>query len=99
MANQMRFHPAVPSDLREAIDYYDEISPLLGDRFRKMVDGSYDLIESHPEMFPLVFDDVRFAKVRRFPYLILFRQRHATIMVLGVFHGASDPERWHARAH
>ena len=27
MANRLRFHPAVPSDLCEAIGYYNEISP------------------------------------------------------------------------
>jgi len=27
--------------LSDAIDHYDEISPLLGDRFRKMVDARF----------------------------------------------------------
>lgn len=98
MANRLRFHPAVPSDLSGAIACYDEVSPLLGDRFRKMVDARFDLIESQPEVFSLAFADVRFATVRRFPYVILFRQRKETIMILGVFHGASNPERWRERA-
>ncbi|MEI8373445.1 MAG: type II toxin-antitoxin system RelE/ParE family toxin [Planctomycetota bacterium] len=98
MANRLRFHPAVSSDLTDAIGYYDGISPLLGARFRKMVDARFDRIESHPELFSLAFGDVRFATVRRFPYVILFRQRRETIMVLGVFHGASNPERWRERA-
>jgi plasmid stabilization system protein ParE len=98
MANRLRFHPAVSSDLGDAIDYYDEVSPLVGGRFRKMVDTRFDLIESQPELFPLAFADVRFATVRQFPYLILFRQRKETVTILGVFHGASNPERWRGRA-
>jgi len=98
MSNRLSFHPAVSSDLGDAIGYYDEISPLLADRFRKMIDARFDLIESHPELFSLAFGDVRFATVRRFPYVVLFRQRKETIMILGVFHGASNPERWRERA-
>jgi hypothetical protein len=44
MANQVRFHPAVSADLSDAIDYYDEISTVLGDRFRQMIDARFDLI-------------------------------------------------------
>jgi plasmid stabilization system protein ParE len=98
MVDRLRFHPAVSSDLREAIAHYDGISPLLGIRFRKMVDARLDLIESHPEMFPFAFGDVRFALVRRFPYLVLFRQPREAVLVLGVFHRASNPERWRERA-
>ncbi len=98
MAERLRFHPAVPSDLYDAIGHYNEISPALGDRFRKSVDERFDLIESSPEIFPRVFGDVRFATLRRFPYLILFVERAEFTRILSVYHGASNPERWRERA-
>jgi plasmid stabilization system protein ParE len=97
MTNRLRFHPLVSSDLRGAIRWYDEISKQLADRFRKRVNARFDDIETQPQLFPTAFDDVRFARVRRFPYLILFRETEHAVLVLGVFHAASNPEKWRQR--
>ena len=81
-----------------AIRWYDEISPNLGNRFRELVDQRFDEIAVHPESFAIAFDDVRFSLIPRFPYLLLFRKHRDFVYVLGVFHGASDPEKWRQRA-
>jgi len=98
MADRLRFHPLVTSDLRDAIRWYDGISTRLANRFRDLVDARFDQISERPESFPLAFDDVRFARIQRFPYLLLFRESEDVIHVLGVFHGASDPAKWRRRA-
>jgi plasmid stabilization system protein ParE len=100
MARQLRFHPAVIPDLSEAIHWYDERSLGLGDRFRAAVDARFDDVLNAPELFSRAFDDldVRFARIRRFPYLVLYRIHGDTVFVLGVFHSASDPAKWRRRA-
>ena len=98
MARRLEFHPEVASDLRRAIHWYDAVSIGLGDRFRMWVNAQFDFIESNPEIYPKVFDDVRFATIRRFPYLVLFREDAARVTILGVFPGASNPQRWRERA-
>lgn len=97
MAERLRFHPLVPEDLRQAINWFDDISSELGNRFREMVDSGFDDIEASPAVFGQAFDDIRFARVHRFPYLILFREVGQSILILGVFHTASDPEKWRQR--
>lgn len=69
----IRFHPAVVSDLREAIAWYGEISPELASRFRLMVNASLETVAQYPEMYAIVFDDVRASRVHRFPYLVQYR--------------------------
>jgi len=98
MAERLRFHPLMVSDLRNAIRWYDDISVELGNRFRKSVDGRFDAITQRPESFAFAFEEVRFIRLRRFPYLVLFRLHQNAIHVLGIFHSASDPERWRQRA-
>ena len=100
MADNLRFHPQVASDLSGAIAWYEERSMGLGDRFRAAVDARFDDVLKTPELFPRAFDDAdfRFVRVRRFPYLVLYRLRKDTIYVLGVFHAASDPAKWRRRA-
>lgn len=98
MADRLRFHPLVATDLREATGWYDEIGVELGNRFRERVDARFDEVAEHSAQFARAFDDVRFARVERFPYLVLFREFAGVVSILGVFHGASDPKKWRRRA-
>ncbi len=93
----LRFHVEVASDLREAIGWYGDISPNLANRFRVVVDSSFKAIADSPAVYPLAFDDVRFVRVRTFPYLVFYRVVGDISHVLGVFHGASDPAKWRQR--
>ena len=97
---KLRFARLVSTDLIEALAWYDARSTALGDRFRAAVDAAYDEIETSPELSPFAFHDlnVRFYRLRRFPYLILYRVEESTIIVIGIWHGASDPEKWRRRA-
>ena len=98
MTKQLRFHPHVAKDIRDGKRWYADIAPELGESFRDLVDARFDDIADHPEHFPTAFKDVRFAKLKRFPYIILFRESEHEIHVLGVFHGSSDPAKWRGRS-
>jgi len=99
MPKRLRYHPQVADDISAAIDWYEGRSLGLGERFRSAVDARFDDIVAAPEMFPRAFDDsdFRFARVPKFPYLVLFRVWSETVTVLGVFHAASDPAKWRRR--
>lgn len=97
MAKPLRFHPDVAKDLESAANWYDAISTELGNRFRATVDAGFDAVESRAESFGFVDRPLRAARINRFPYLILFELTENTIEVLGVFHSASNPEKWRKR--
>ena len=94
MASTLRFHPLVAEDLSRAIDWYDERSHGLGDRFRAAVDVCLDAIAENPERFGKSYHDLRVARLSRFPYVITFRIRGEVVQIAGVFHAASDPAKW-----
>ena len=100
MARRLRFHPLVVDDISAAIDWYEGRSVGLGERFRSAVDARFDDIIGSPEMFPRAFDDAdyRFARIAKFPYLVLYRVRAEIAYVLGVFRSASEPAKWRRRA-
>jgi hypothetical protein len=81
MAEQLRFQPSVADDLREAIKWYDDISLVLGNRFRNELDSRSDDIHDRPKTFGYLFSEVRCARLRRFPHLILFREIGETIYI------------------
>jgi plasmid stabilization system protein ParE len=97
MADRLRFHPLVAQDLHDAIDWYDNISVELGNRFRTLVNDRFDEIERMPSSFAIAFDEIQFARIRKFPHIVLFHRIGEIVQVLGVFHGASDPEKWRQR--
>jgi plasmid stabilization system protein ParE len=100
MAKSLRYHPLVADDITAAIDWYEGRSTGLGERFRCAVDARFDDILASPELFGRAFDDldIRFVRVRKFPYLVFYRVGAEIVDVLGVFHSASDPTKWRRRA-
>jgi plasmid stabilization system protein ParE len=98
MGSPLRFHPLVAEDIRLASEWYDEISLDLGNRFRRAVDGRFDAVELRPELFGRVAEELRAVRLEGFPYLIIYRIEQQAIEILGVFHAAADPQKWHIRA-
>ena len=67
MDEQLRVHPRLVEDLQEAFAYYDGISTELGDRFRLAIDSVLDEMYAAPLQLGSIAENVRFARVRRFP--------------------------------
>jgi toxin ParE1/3/4 len=69
----------------------------LGDRFVKRLRQILERIETIPELYALVWGDVRAARVRKFEhvvYLVILADR---IDVFAVIHGSRDATSWQSR--
>lgn len=97
MVRKLRFHRSVPDDLVNALDYYEAVSQELANRFRNSVDRRLDQIAENPNLFPSDVDDVRFARLDRFPYIIFFRIESDHVRIVAILHGASHPDKWRLR--
>jgi len=95
-SSNLRFHPQVVQDLQQAFNWYEEQADGLGGLFYTEVDARFDDIIRQPDIFGRAFDglDYRFARLRKFPYLTIFRLSGSTVEVLGIFHTASNPDKW-----
>lgn len=85
------FTQAARAELIEAQDWYEERSPGLGRRFRHEIDVVVERMIANPRQFPVVFQNVRRALARRFPYSIFFVIEGAMLVVIACFHGSRDP--------
>jgi len=97
VAHKLRFHPSIPNDLVNALEYYEGVSRMLSNRFRNSVDQRLDSIAQNPEIFPFDISPIRFAKIGRFPYLIFFVIKPEFISIIAIVHGAADPKKWRNR--
>lgn len=98
MSDALRFHPQVPTDIAGAISWYEEKSGSLANRFRGALRETFNKVRRQPFTYGILFDEVRVARVARFPYLVQYRMHSDIPVVLGVFHAASNPDKWHRRA-
>jgi plasmid stabilization system protein ParE len=91
------FSLAARAEVREAHDWYEARAVGLGGRFVAELDAIVAQIVANPMLFPVVFEDLRRARLRRFPYGLFFRLADDAIYVVACFHGSRDPQRWQAR--
>jgi plasmid stabilization system protein ParE len=98
MSLQVVFRRAAKDEFESAAAWYEERRSGLGEEFVAEIGDAIDRAAKHPERYPLVFDDVRRAVSRRFPFAVYFRLRHDKLVVLAVFHGRRDPRIWQRRA-
>jgi toxin ParE1/3/4 len=90
-------NPLAESDMAEAKAWYDERRSGLGDDFLLCVEEVFDRLRRTPELYSKVFDDLRLAPVRRFPYAVIYRADEDQVTVVAVYHTSRDPRQWQAR--
>jgi len=88
---------AARKDIAETQDWYRREGPALAASFREELDRQLTRVLRRPTRFPIARADVRRAKLRRFPYSLLFRVMSDGIYVIACFHSSRDPAMWQRR--
>lgn len=99
MTREVRLEPEARAELREAMLWYDEQRPGLGEEFVSEIGATIEAISGRSESFPRVLGalGVRRALVHRFPYAVVFLVAQDLLIVLAVAHGKRRPLYWRAR--
>lgn len=93
------FTPTARTELIDAQDWYENEVPGLGRRFRTAVDAVVQRMSVNPRQFPVAYKNIRRARLRRFPYALMFViETDETVTVIACFHGSRDPAHWQRRA-
>jgi hypothetical protein len=69
----------------------------LGDAFVDVVRATVDDVIADPSRFARFAPEIQFARVPRFPYVVLFSANADELMLLGVMHTARSMEKWRER--
>ena len=97
MTLRVVFRRAAKREFDDAADRYDEQRPGLGEEFTFEIDQAVAKAAASPELYPIVFGDVRRTVARRFPFSVYFRIRRDSMVVLSIFHGRRNPAIWQRR--
>lgn len=97
MTPRLFIRKAARQDIAEALEWYETRSPGLGYEFTRAVRVTLAAIERAPAQYPIALDDIRQARLRRFPYVVYFVVLPRGISVIAVMHGRRHPRRWQSR--
>ena len=93
----MIIRPEAEADLAHARSWYEQQRAGLGAEFLLCVEEVLERIARTPEIYRVVYHDVRRALTRRFPYAVYYRLADNAVVVLGILHTRRDPHAWQSR--
>ncbi|HYT89345.1 MAG TPA: type II toxin-antitoxin system RelE/ParE family toxin, partial [Gemmataceae bacterium] len=85
--------PEAAQDVASAENWYEQQAGL-GQAFLDRLSEALDRIAATPEMYAVVWQEVRPCPLKRFPYVVYYRILADRIEVLAVLHGSRDPSVW-----
>jgi plasmid stabilization system protein ParE len=83
---RIQFDQRARAEVREADRFYSAISPALARRFAEALEEAVTIIGRDPMMWPMVAPGLRRHVLKRFPYVILYREEGDTLLILVVAH-------------
>lgn len=85
---------AAQDDIRRAARFYEDRADGLGAEFIAEVEHALDLLTQNPQLGTVLRRGARRLLVRRFPYLVIYREETARVLVLAVGHQRRHPDFW-----
>lgn len=93
------FHRLAAEEFRQARSWYVRRSRAAALRFIQATDTALRQIEEDPERRPLYNDRHRWIKIKKFPYLLVFRPAgEGRLTVVAVAHSSRRPGYWRRRS-
>ncbi len=96
-AKPVSIHPAALAEAEAAVRWYRARSERAAQRFLRELGQAIDRISEDPAQFALFEFGTRRVILRRFPYLVVFREGPSLIEVVAVAHGHRAPGYWRDR--
>ena len=97
MALTLLLHSEAEIELDSAVEYYEGREAGLGQRFYNAYVKTLKVIVAFPDSYPVSHKQYRKAKIRDFPYCILYRFYKETLIIVAVFHDKRNPQSWKDR--
>jgi len=92
------YTPEARDDIDTAYADYESKYLGLGDRFLDALAQRVRVIEGSPGLYGEVIPGVRAAPLRRFPFVVYYREEPTQVVVFAVRPGREDPRIWRGRA-
>jgi plasmid stabilization system protein ParE len=94
---RVELQPLAKADLAEADSWYEAQVPGLGDEFLDELQRTTGLIGENPHQYPETEAGARKARLRRFPYIVVYLDEPDSVQIVAVVHAHRHPRVWKDR--
>ena len=95
--NRIRVHPVALDEAEAAIDWYAQRSKRAAAMFLDELEHVIEEIAENPRRYSVYEFGTRRLVMRRFPFLVVFRETDAGVEIIAVAHGRRRPGYWRER--
>ncbi len=88
---KIEYHKSIKTELQQIMGYYDKLYDGFGNEFLSEFEQNIFYISSNPKMYMKIKNNMRKALLKRFPYVIYFKQKKEIIRVLVLKHQRRHP--------
>jgi len=89
--------PEAEADIKDAYEWYEAQRKGLGEGFLLCIEEALSRASRNPEIYSVVYKDVRRLLIHRFPFGVFFIEGEESISVLAVLHARRNPKKWKGR--
>jgi plasmid stabilization system protein ParE len=93
----LELHPEAVEEARAAREWYAERSEKAANAFGREFDRAIEQVRRMPELWPVHLYGTRQYLLRRFPYLVIYRETNTAVQVIAFAHGRRRPGYWRRR--
>ncbi len=97
MSYQIIVRPEAAREVQQAFDWYQEKTEGLGLEFLRAADACLAGVQRNPLASPIMYQEIRRALLRKFPYILFYIVKEEQIIVLACFHARRNPIDWMRR--
>jgi len=90
-------HPEARLEADAAFDWYRERSLRVADAFLQAVEQARTAIQNAPDLWAEYLYGTRRYLLKRFPFVVVYREKNRRIQVIAVAHGRRKPGYWRNR--
>jgi plasmid stabilization system protein ParE len=90
--------PEAEADVEDIFKQLEQTRAGLGKKFMARLREVLERIEAFPELYGVVWQDMRAARLKRFRYVVYYAAFANRVEVLAVLHGARHSSIWKSRA-
>lgn len=93
----IELHPEAVAEAHAAYARYFQSSPAAAERFLAELDQAIDKISEYPQKWAGHSLNTRRYALKRFPYLVIYRELESIAQVVAIAHGHRRPDYWRKR--
>jgi toxin ParE1/3/4 len=86
------------TDIERILNDLEQVRAGLGRQFMGRLGKVLESIEAFPELYGVIWQDVRAARLKQFRYIVYYVAFRDRVEVIAVTHGSQDASAWQSRA-